>query len=516
MSLLRVQPVDILSFSIDGKYTMFRTTYTLALASMLMLCTNVHATEVYQVLVAPKGSAAYDNAKALSDSNDNILSAERRIHRAFGEAFDQLAACDGCEVQVRIAAGIYAGKGRTGTWTFPEIKNPTATLKIMGGFDESFSTRQPFETPTFLQVSENRSQPVLSFEGKKHSLKSLVISGLVIDTGPSNAYDKKTNSLLKSGSSTWGLISLGYLETDALIISDNVFMNAPHGVASPRIRAMSDQSEVRFENNFFYNNLFTMSVESGGGKHTMAKYHLLGNSFVLNWPYNPDATTSNPGTVQIGNKHVAKQVVIERNLFAHNVGGAIYPQWDDTAGPDMVINENLFYKNGALFEPDTDGQGAIVGKFNRSAVHGIYDLEDIEDDFDWEFEDNLVEDPELHMEVLQLKALVYSELLRGIDDDKSESGEDAGISELDALNAELEELMKMSESGDIDDYAAPDAESSDMSFDDYLADSEVIDGDGDIQNYAPYIAFSPATLPIPLNGEAQDYGASPLRVVEQH
>ncbi|MEQ8983524.1 MAG: hypothetical protein RL846_36610, partial [Deltaproteobacteria bacterium] len=97
------------------------------------------------VLVAPKGSAAYDAAKSMADGTSVL--AERKLHKAFGRAVEHLGACGACVVQIKVAAGTYEGKGRTGQWSFPEVKNPQAKLRILGGYDDKFSHRAPFSQP---------------------------------------------------------------------------------------------------------------------------------------------------------------------------------------------------------------------------------------------------------------------------------------------------------------------------------------------------------------------------------
>lgn len=495
--------------------------------------------EDFTIYVAPKASPAYEFAQSQAE-NDGVLGAERRIHKAFKTASEKLNECTGCNVEVKISAGIFQGKGKTGTWSFPDTKSPESTLRVIGGYDDTFSTRKPFETPTYLQIGQDRSQPVLSFEGKKHALKALEISGFVFDTGPSNAYDAKTNSLLKSSSSTWPILSLGYLTTDHLVIADNVFMNAPHGVGGPRVRAMSAESKVDIENNLFYNNVFTWSVNSGGGKHQVEHYLFKGNSFILNWPYNPDKSTSNPGVVELGNKDIAALVSFENNMFTYNTAGAIFPQWDDTRGPNISIQNNLFYKNGGLFDPTSEADGAIVGKFNGAAKHSIFDMDDVEDDFEWEVEDNISIDPIMEINVLKLQSVVYADLLRNSQPAKSlfaATNEDShSINEFDALNAELEALMGDALGEEVDsieetialdemsevvidqmdetslDKASDESDSDTSLFGDLLEENNVLEVDGSILNYAPYVSFSPGSVPLPQNGDATGFGISPERV----
>ena len=350
----------------------------LALAVLVPGTASADAT----ILVGRKGTKAAENAASAVD--DKTVFAATKLGSAFDKAAQLLVDCKTCTVTIKVAAGQHEAKGNTGAFVFPETIAPDATLHVLGGYDADFKTRAPFTTPSALVIVRPRSGPVITFEGRKHALKELVLSGFVIDVAPGNAYDAKTNSLLKGTSSSYPLLAFGYLATDKLVIADNVFMNAANSVGGPLIRAASANSEVWVTNNLFLNDVFTWQVGSGGGKNTPKRYVIKGNTFALNWPYNPDATTSNPGTVEIGNKYAAASVEITGNLFAYNVGGAIFPQWDDKVGPKIAIKDNLFWLNGALFEAKTPAHGAVVGKFNKVSKHSAYDTDTLEEDFSWD------------------------------------------------------------------------------------------------------------------------------------
>ncbi len=179
------------------------------------------AAEDITILVAPRDTPAYEAAVNMAD--DTTIFAERRIHRAFTRAAENMATCGECTTTIKLAAGAYTGRGDTGMWTFPEVTSPDATLHILGGWDDDFAARAPFDTPTLLVSNADRSAPVLRFDGRRPAMAALVISGLVFDTSPSNSYDAQSNSLMKNGSSTWGHLTVGYLETAHLVIADNVF-----------------------------------------------------------------------------------------------------------------------------------------------------------------------------------------------------------------------------------------------------------------------------------------------------
>lgn len=351
------------------------------------------------VLVAEKGSPAMAAAEQQADGK--AVFAERKIHKAFDRAAEHLAGCGACTVTIKVAAGTYDGKGKTGQWMFPEVVAPEATLRILGGYDEGFKARAPFTQPSLLLAAEQRSAPVLTFEGKKHALKELYLSGFVFDVAPGNKYDARSNSLLRGSSCTFPILAFGYLTTERLVVADNVFMNAAQRGVEPLIRAASPKTEVIVRNNFIMNNTLAWIVKSASFKNIPGRYVIQGNSFIVNWPYNPDPSTAQPAALEIGNKYTAAQVVIEDNLFAHNVGGAIMPGYDDKAGPPITIKNNLFFGNGVLFGATDPSTGAVVGKFNRAATHSLYSAEDLEDDFSWSVSGNVSFDPKVPVALVE-------------------------------------------------------------------------------------------------------------------
>jgi len=455
------------------------------------------------ILVAPRDTPGYETAEARAD--DATTFAERRIHRAFGRAAEHMAACGTCTVSIRLAAGAYTGRGDTGMWTFPNVEAPGASLHITGGWGDGFAVRAPFDTPTLLVSTDTRSAQVLQFEGRNHAMAELVLSGLVFDTSPSNRYDAQSASLMKSGSSTWGQVSFGNLETGHLVVADNVFMNAPAGVAAPQLRMPEGGMRIDIGNNVFFNSVTPWVIPGGTSERRPEEIAITGNSFVLNWPRNPDPTTSNPGTLEIGNNYATDHVLIEGNLFAWNMGGAIFSQWDHDRSPPITIRDNLFWQNGLMYGATREDDGVMVGKFNGSAVHAIYDAIDLEDDFDWTTEDNESFDPGFLLEVPQLQTIRYGSDYRGADVATSEAEPEALSSDdqeaIDDLAAQLAALSGGGMETEEDGSEEP-------------AGVQILGPDNSIANYAPELPYDVVGIPMPTNPDAEAYGASPDRIWE--
>ncbi len=354
-----------------------------------------------QILVASKKTPAGQYAAAQAKGN---LRYAPRLFRALDMAAEHLSSCGQCTVTIKIAGQTERGKGRVGQWVVPEMQAPQGRLIIAGGYDQKFETRRPFEHPTMLQVSERRTGPVLSFAGRRTEIGEVIISGLIMDVAPGNRYDRRSGALTRSASSTRPILGFGNLKTQRLLIADNVFANGAGGVAAPTIQAASPTASVIVQNNLFLSNVLCWRVVAGSGRHSVDKYIVQFNSFVGNHPYNPDRNTSNPGTLEIGNKRTAQLISIRRNVFMDNAGGAIFPQWDDTRGPKMEIVENLFFRNGSVFQVDDPAAAAVVGKFNGSGVHGTYTADEVEEEFSWTAARNMTFDPKIAFTDVPLEA----------------------------------------------------------------------------------------------------------------
>ncbi|MFC1673579.1 hypothetical protein ACFL12_05425 [Pseudomonadota bacterium] len=489
-----------------------------AVAAMTLASTTSWAlAEDMTILVGQKKSAAYDSAKSMANGAD-ILAA-KSLAKAFTKAGEHLKTCGVCTVDIKVAAGDFYGKGKTGHWMFPDVIAPDARLRILGGYDDSFSARAPFKNQTRLITADVRGRPVLQFEGRKHALKELYLSGLTFDVAPGNAYDAQNNSLRKDSSSSFSVLAFGYLTTDKLVIADNTFLNAANGVAQPLMRAMSGNAQVVVRNNFVMNNIMAWKVASASYRNLLRSYTLANNSFILNWPYNPDPTTSNPGALEIGDKYSSAQVTITKNLFAYNAGGGIHAQWDDVKGPPMAITDNLFWGNGSLFNSADPDAAAVLGKFNGSPRYVLLTSDDAED-FDWDVENNVSFDPGLHVQVKPFQAAGSKSAVMAAGAAAPASAEGATApapaGDVDPAMAELAALLGEDAVGDMGtgDAAADPAPADDIYGGDEFTDLGFgEDGDVQIQGYATRL-FVDGALPFPTNAQAAGYGAS-ADLVEQ-
>ncbi len=413
--------------------------------------------DTYVIKVAPKNSPAYAFAQGQED--DQRQFAERTFHRALTKAAELLNQSGAHTVYITVAAGSYKGKAKQGIWVIPQIDNPEATLYIMGGFNDDFSGRQPFTNLTALTTVEGRNGAFLQLT-KRSQLKELVISGFLFDAAPSNSYHTDSNSILKGQSRTYPMITFAQLKTAHLVIDSNIFINGAHGTFDPFIGPLG-QAVVDITNNFFINNIKTMKPAASSAKVAI---NLRNNSFIMNWPYNPDPTSSNVSALELYHNGGASKLTIEYNLFAYNPGGAMQHDWPEDRMPEMAINKNLFFMNAALFGDGDPGAGVIAGKLGLNPKYLILDLETLEDDFDYEVIDNVSMDPQIPVALADLQA-----------------ADSYSVERKNTVMNDIRGLFGLNKDG----------------------------GTVAIANYAPALVFNPQAISLPQNEAAQIYGVQP-------
>lgn len=417
----------------------------------------------YLVYVAPSGSPASTAAEGKANGTSRF--SERSIQKSLDKAAALLSQPGPQRVSVLIAGGDYLGKAGAGMYIVPQIKNPQGTLRIIGGFSDDFSERQPFRNLTKLTTNEGRNQAILQLS-RQSQLKELVISGLLFDAAPSNRYDAETNSILKGSSRTVPLINFGILMTDHLVLADNIFINGAHGAFDPYIAPASADTVVDITNNYFINTIKTLQIGAGIGyrNNVVKEVNLRHNTFLLNWPYNPDTTSSNVSAVTLYHRDGARQLNIEDNIFAYNPGGAMQHDWVEGRMPAISLRRNLFFMNAGLFADGNADAGVFVGKFGANAKYLILGLNTVKDDFSYQVADNVAFDPKIPIALLPLKSVNSSAVQR----------------ENTVMN-DVRRLFGQNQQG----------------------------GTVAIKNYAPAMAYDLKALPLPMEPKAKRYGVQP-------
>ena len=299
----------------------------------------------------------------------------KSLTKGFKKAATDLNAGGDVAVIIKVAAGDYDGDLHSGAYTIPKFLNPAGDLLIQGGYDNSFKTRAPFTSSSNIITIKDRSAPIWKI-ARNSKLKSFIVDGLIFDSGESNNYDAKSNSLKIGGSSTHVFIAFNYLETNELAFENCVFMNSASRVMEPLIRAATPAAEIRYHNCMFINNRIPLKLDSARFRNKPARIAVDHCSFLINWAYNPDPNTGSPCALEIGPADAAGEVLLTNNLFYCNFGGAILAL--NLQMPALTINNNNFIGNGLLHgESDPDAVAMIVSAGGRKQPLVVDDIEDV-------------------------------------------------------------------------------------------------------------------------------------------
>ncbi|MGB3543935.1 hypothetical protein, partial [Rubrivirga sp.] len=267
----------------------------------------------------------------------------------------------------------------------------------------------------------------------------------------------------KATSRNYPVFAFAYCEIERLVIADNVILNgASGGIQIGSTPPRGSGGEVVIQNNFILNNLLALRTRTFGAR-TVAYDRLTvrHNSFILNFPYNPDPTSSNVSAVEWHNSNSFGEMVFEGNLFAFNPGGAFQSDWQQSDLSDLTIRDNLFFTNGALFGEGAPEAAVVAGKFGTNPTYRVLDLYDVEDDLDGEMSGNVTMDPQLPVAFSALQA--------------ANSGD---VNAQVSVANDVRRMFGINTDG----------------------------GTVAIANFAPQMMFSLRALPLPQNPEAQAYG----------
>ncbi len=441
----------------------YRTYFTIAASvALASSITTLARAETYTVLVANRDTPAAKVAEAKADGKTVFY--EAKLFKAFARAASLINQPGAQSVAIKIAGEAQTSQSNSGQWLVPSLDNPEGSLVIAGGYGPDFVKRDPFASPTELVTVAGRPGAVLELSDKS-KLKECVISGLLIDAAPSNKYDAKTNSLLKGASRTYTLIALRQLATQHLVVSDNVLLNGAQGAVDPNIAPVGKTAVVDIENNFVVNTVMPMGTQTGGfGLKTL---NIKNNSFLLDWPYNPDPTSSNVGALNLYHKDCCEQLVVEGNLFAYNPGGAMQHDWPENRMSKIAIKNNLFFMNAALFGDARPDAGFFTGKFGPNPKHLVVTANAAMDDYSYAISGNVSFDPKVPVALVDLQSV-----------------DSTGVAAKKTVMNDVRAMFGANQQG----------------------------GTVAIKNYAPRIGIDPRNLPFPAEPKARAYGVQRAKV----
>jgi len=234
---------------------------------------------------------------------------------------------------IYIAGGTYKSKGGRGA---DELNVP---VKIYGGFDETFSKRDPWGATKTIQREAN---------GQLSTGSEIIVDGIIVDNGPRNRYHKdKGLAIRRQGSpnsghnpspESGGIVIVASKYTNVSVKNCVVMNTAPtEGAVSVRLFHGAKGNII---NNLCINNTgYGIHIRSGytGSKPELVPaFHVAHNTSLFNWKH--DAVASYGGDALAIDKYLTAN--IEHNVFGFGHMGGIYNK-----GSKVLLNNNLFTGN---------------------------------------------------------------------------------------------------------------------------------------------------------------------------
>ncbi len=255
---------------------------------------------------------------------------------------------------IYIAEGIYMSKGKRGS---DEINVP---VKIYGGYDTSFTTRDPWDkhktiftgvneymkltTPRlYIRTDQQREKNNRLSEGGE-----IIVDGIIFDNGPRNRYHKDKNLAIrrqaspKSGQNpspeSGGIVIVGSKFMNITVQNCVVMNTAPtEGAISVRV---FKGGKALIQNNFCINNtgygIQARTGYMGSDEALVPKFFIKHNTILFTWKH--DAVASYGGSALALDKDLV--VVAENNVFGFAHMGGVYSK-----GTTLTLNNNLFTGN---------------------------------------------------------------------------------------------------------------------------------------------------------------------------
>ena len=255
---------------------------------------------------------------------------------------------------IYIAGGTYKSKGGRGA---DELNVP---VKIYGGFDETFSKRDPWGATKTIFTGTNeyktlttprlyiRTDQQREANGQLSTGSEIIVDGIIVDNGPRNRYHKdKGLAIRRQGSpnsghnpspESGGIVIVASKYTNVSVKNCVVMNTAPtEGAVSVRLFHGAKGNII---NNLCINNTgYGIHIRSGytGSKPELVPtFHVAHNTSLFNWKH--DAVASYGGDALAIDKYLTAN--IEHNVFGFGHMGGIYNK-----GSKVLLNNNLFTGN---------------------------------------------------------------------------------------------------------------------------------------------------------------------------
>lgn len=258
---------------------------------------------------------------------------------------------------IHIAGGTYFGRGECGTCVI------NVPVKIIGGYDESFASRDPWGKHRTVLSGKNLSknwQPepglfidLMKYRGRE--THDITIDGIIVDHGDRNRYaSAEQNLLVRAASPKTGdnpsPESGGIVVRASKVMSDAswniVVKNCIVTNTAPTQGALSvsghKNSKIKIENNIIINNTGTgISLGSnyqGRDGSVLPTFEVANNTVLFTWKHGPMSQSFSGNSILAGDNVVLKA---KGNLFAFADKIGI----NNEAKISMQLNNNLILGN---------------------------------------------------------------------------------------------------------------------------------------------------------------------------
>lgn len=255
---------------------------------------------------------------------------------------------------VYIAGGTYLSKGGRGS---DEINVP---VKIYGGFDESFTKRDPWGTTKTIFTGTNeymklttprlyiRTDQQRESNGQLSTGSEITVDGIIFDNGPRNRYHEDKDLAIRRQASpnsghnpspeSGGVVIVASKYTN-VTVKNCVIMNTAPTEGALSVRIFHGATGI-IQNNFCINNtgygIQLRSGYTGSDAALTPKFIVSNNTSLFNWKH--DAVASYGGDALAIEKYLT--ATIENNVFGFGHMGGVYNK-----GSKVIMNNNLFTGN---------------------------------------------------------------------------------------------------------------------------------------------------------------------------
>ncbi|MGB4845037.1 MAG: hypothetical protein WBP16_11270 [Ferruginibacter sp.] len=303
-------------------------------------------TENTSTLFANKGRAWYISVA----NGSGQLGTKEKPARDLGNIIHHLKPND----IIYIAGGTYLSKGGRGA---DEINVP---VKIYGGFDETFTKRDPWGATKTILTGTNeymklttprlyiRTDQQRESNGQLSTGSEIIVDGIICDNGPRNRYHEEKDLAIrrqaspKSGRNpspeSGGVTIVGSKYTN-VTVKNCVIMNTAPTEGALSVRIFHAATGI-IQNNFCINNtgygIHIRSGYTGSDPKLIPKFNVLNNTSLFNWKH--DAVASYGGDALAIDQYL--KATIENNVFGFGHKGGVYNK-----GSKILLNNNLFTGN---------------------------------------------------------------------------------------------------------------------------------------------------------------------------